>query len=211
MIFDELEKLKQAAPAILPLRITPTPVSPQASIAHGGENAPDTPRDPLIINFDKCHSIGNLASSLCANEAKHDLEDFRQFEKCIKRIIPETLFFVGDVRGTDGANAGSDTILIKLMGSMHALRRILSTSANPKDQILNADFEDPRKTIPLSVEKQFKICQDLKEFALDDVRHLCIFPDSFFTPFSDFFFSGSPQGRIDAASRDRLPCFQRTG
>lgn len=91
-------------------------------------------------------------------EYRELLNDHEGYEKCIKEIIPEIMFFVGDVRTEAGISESSDTALAKLMHSMHALRRMFTVSGN--DEFLLSAM--PGSNLEESL-------RELKDFALEKV------------------------------------------
>jgi hypothetical protein len=99
----------------------------------------------------------------------------------VNHVLPEMLFFVGDVRDPSGIAANSDKITAEIMNTMHALRRIITPT--PKDSFLKAGqppagaSREDLKNLEDTTMKQF---QDLRKFALEEVHRFVVPMDAGF-------------------------------
>ena len=84
------------------------------------------------------------------------------FEAHVKDLIPELLFFVGDVRTDNGMSEGAEKITAKVVNTLHALRRIISfPEVSDSDSFLSCQEGD--------TDGDRELLEKIQKVALDDV------------------------------------------
>jgi hypothetical protein len=89
-------------------------------------------------------------------------------------VIPEMLFFIGDVRDPSGIAENSDKVTAEILATMHALRRVVFPK--PGDGFLKFSIpEDKSKEEISEIERKYmKQFHDLRDYAMEEVSFITL-------------------------------------